>query len=211
MHNSASLVFVFIAATAVATPCARADTTEDPSAVVTGVIGAVQHTIGDATLSVQDREQEFGRLLHDRFDIPAMSRFVLGPYSAGASRQDMDTFAGLFQRWMINAYAGTVGGMGDVAMKVIGTRPDGAAGVVVTSDIPRPDHPPIQIEWRLRQDEGRYKVVDVFLEGISLGLVERAQMVAVIHQNGGTVAGLNQALEHRFEGETGTLAASAGH
>jgi phospholipid transport system substrate-binding protein len=211
MRKFAWLVLVLIAGVASGTASAQGETQEAASAVVADLIASVQHAVGDAALSVHEREQAFDRVLHDHFDVPAISRYVLGPYSAGASPQDMDRFAGLFQRWMIDSFAGSTGGFGDAKIRMAGTRPDGPAGVVVTSEIVQPEGPPIGMEWRLRQDKGQYRIVDLYLQGISLSLVEREQMAAVIRQNGGTVAGLNQALERRFGGDTGALAVSAAH
>ena len=108
MRNFAWLVLVLIAGVASGTATAQSETPEPASAVVADMIATIQHAMSDAGLSVQEREQEFGRVLHDRFDVPAISRSVLGPYSAGASPKDMDTFVGLFQRWIVDAFAGRV-------------------------------------------------------------------------------------------------------
>jgi phospholipid transport system substrate-binding protein len=213
MHKFAWLALLLIAGVASGTASAQGETPEAASAVVADMIATVQHALSDAKLSVQEREQEFGRVLHDQFDVPAISRYVLGPYSASASPQEMDVFAGLMQRWMINAFAGSMGGFGDAKIKMVETRPYGPASVVVTSEIVQPNDPPIRIDWRLHQDEGHYRIVDLYLQGISLSLVQREQMAAVISQNGGTVAGLNLALERRLAGNNGegALAASAVH
>ena len=96
-------------------------------------------------------------------------------------------------------------------MKVTGTRPDGADGVVVSSEIPRSGYESIKIEWRLRRSDGQYRVVDLDLGGISLMLVEREQIAAVIQQNGGTVAGLNHALETRLGDDKSGIALSDAH
>ncbi len=205
------LGLVVIAGLSIGTSRAQGEALEDPAAVVTGVIGTVEQTLSDTTLSAPDREQKIGGLLREHFDVSAISRFVLGRYSAGASRQEQDTFAGLFQRWMIVTYTGSVRGFSDASWNVVRTRRDGVEGFVVTSEIPQAKSHPIEIEWRLHQDGSQYKIVDVRLEGISLALVEREEVAAVIQQNGGTVAGLNEALERRFGADNGSLALSAGH
>ncbi len=212
--NISSLAWLGLAVVAVASigvSRAQSETPAAPAAVVTGVIGTLEQTLSDTTLTVQDREQRIGDLMRDHFDVPAISRYVLGRYSAGASRQEQETFAGLFQRWMIVTYSGTVQNFSDTSWNVVRTRPDGLEGVVVNSEIPRVEARPLEIDWRLHQDGGEYKIVDVSLEGISLVLVEREEVAAIIQRNGGTVTALNEALEQRFGRDNDGLALSAGH
>ncbi len=200
-----------IAGASIGTSRGQSETPAAPSAVIVGVIAALEQTLGDTTLTVRDREQRIRGLLQDHFDIPAISRYVLGRYSVGASRQEQDTFADLFQRWLVVTYTGSVKGFSEAAWTVVRTRPDGAAGVVVSSEIPREQSRPVEIDWRLHQDGGQYKIVDVSLEGISLVLVEREEAAAIIQRNGGTVTGLNEALERRFGSDNDGLALSSGH
>jgi phospholipid transport system substrate-binding protein len=205
------LVFAVVAGASIGTSSGQSESPAAPSAVVTGVIAALEQTLGDTTLTVRDREQRIRDLLQDHFDIPAISRYVLGRYSAGASRQEQDTFADLFQRWMIVTYTGTVKGLNEASWTVVRTRPEGAESVVVNSEIPQVKSRPIEIDWRLHQDGDQYKIIDVSLQGISLVLVEREEAASIIQRNGGTVTGLNEALERRFGSDNDGLALSAGH
>jgi phospholipid transport system substrate-binding protein len=200
-----------IAGASIGTSRGQSETPAAPDTVVVGMIAALEQTLGDTTLTVRDREQRIRGLLQDHFDIPAISRYVLGRYSVGASRQEQDTFADLFQRWLVVTYTGSVKGFSETAWTVVGTRPEGTAGVVVSSEIPQAQSRPIEIDWRLHQDGGQYKIVDVSLEGISLVLVEREEAAAIIQRNGGTVTGLNEALERRFGSDNDGIALSSGH
>jgi phospholipid transport system substrate-binding protein len=211
MRTWSWLGLILLVGVAIGTPRSYAESADDPSAVVASLVNAMAQAVGDVELSAQDREQRFGRLLRDRFDLPAIAHYVLGRFAAGASLQDQTIFASLFQRWMVEKYAGSVKGFDGASVKVIGTRPDGADGVVVSSEIPRSGDESIKIEWRLRRSDGQYRVVDLDLGGISLMLVEREQIAAVIQQNGGTVAGLNHALETRLGDDKSGIALSDAH
>jgi phospholipid transport system substrate-binding protein len=72
---------------------------------------------------------------------------------------------------------------------VNGNRTD-PAGVMVSSQIIRPQGPSIEVDWRLAVSEGRYRISDVSIDGVSMALTRRSEFAAIIQRNGGGVAGL---------------------
>ncbi|MDH5488800.1 MAG: ABC transporter substrate-binding protein, partial [Rhodospirillaceae bacterium] len=52
----------------------------------------------------------------------------------------------------------------------------------------------IRVDWRVRQNGDEYRIVDVYVEGISMGQTQRSEFASVIKQKGGTVEGLLQVL-----------------
>ncbi len=50
-----------------------------------------------------------------------------------------------------------------------GSRSD-PAGLIVTSQILRPNGPPIEVDWRLSERGGLYKISDVIVDGVSMAL-----------------------------------------
>ncbi|MBV8120075.1 MAG: ABC transporter substrate-binding protein [Alphaproteobacteria bacterium] len=74
-------------------------------------------------------------------------------------------------------------------MQVTGSRPT-PAGIIVKSQIIRPDAPPIQVDWQLGVESGLYKVSDVIVDGVSMAVSERATFAQQIAANGGQVTGL---------------------
>jgi len=72
---------------------------------------------------------------------------------------------------------------------VNGSRTD-PAGVIVTSQIIRPQEPPIEVDWQLVVSDGRYRISDTSIDGVSMALAQRSEFAAIIQRNGGQVAGL---------------------
>jgi phospholipid transport system substrate-binding protein len=62
--------------------------------------------------------------------------------------------------------------------------------VIVTSQIIRPQAPPIEVDWQLMISDGRYKISDVTIDGVSMALTQRSEFAAIVQRNGGRVAGL---------------------
>ena len=181
--------------------------TPGPAAVVTGLVVGVGRLIGDSGLSARDREREFARLLQEDCDLPRVSRYALGAYLAAASAPERQEFSGLFQRWVTRSFVDKIGRIDASQFKVIGTHADGD-GTIVSTELDAPGDKPLQIEWRLYEDDNQYRIADVAIEGISMALVEREEMSAVLRRNGGSVARLNHALEQRLASEE-TSTASA--
>jgi phospholipid transport system substrate-binding protein len=49
---------------------------------------------------------------------------------------------------------------------------------------------PLNVEWRLVPDNGAYKIDDVIVEGISMGVTQRSEFASVIQRNGGQLRSL---------------------
>jgi phospholipid transport system substrate-binding protein len=186
-----------------ATPCRAAGA--DPAAVITSLVSGLARMSADPSLSAGDRERSFAALLQQDCNLPMVSSFVLGAYLRAASQADLEAFDRLFGRWIAQRFVGELGNFDARTLKV--TKIDMAnADATVASEIAS-DEQPVEIEWRLHRDAGQYRIVDVALEGISMALVEREEVGDVIRRNGGTVAGLNSALEARLDGPTASASA----
>ena len=80
-----------------------------------------------------------------------------------------------------------------------GSRPETADITVVSSEIIHPNgDPPVKVTWRVRKGASGYKIIDVGVEGVSMMLTQREEFASVIERNGGTVAGLTQAIEQKL-------------
>jgi phospholipid transport system substrate-binding protein len=118
-----------------------------------------------------------------------MSRFVLGPYWRATNAAQQQEFRTLFEDYLLHFYGRRLMQYGGQSFRVTGSRTDGA-GIVVTSQILRRYGPPIAIDWRLGISDGRYKIDDVAIEGVSMALARRSEFAAVIARDGGQVEGL---------------------
>ncbi|MCZ6467773.1 MAG: ABC transporter substrate-binding protein, partial [Alphaproteobacteria bacterium] len=55
----------------------------------------------------------------------------------------------------------------------------------------RPDGSSLaRVDWRVRKRKGEHKVIDVMVEGVSLGQTQRSEVASVIRRNGGKIQSL---------------------
>ena len=197
LRRCLSLLTVAVAL-ALPAPYARAAAPDAVSFVDTMVNQALG-MLRDKQMPKAERDQKFAALLSQDFDIPRISRFVLGRYWASASEQERAEFAKLFERWVVRTYSARFSDYSGETVKVGSARPQGETDIVVESQIIHPDgSPPAKVDWRVRQKDGTFKIVDIDVEGVSMALTEKEEFSSVIQRNGGTVANLNNALQQNL-------------
>lgn len=170
----------------------------DPAVVVADLGNQAIQVLGknvDPTLRVA----RFRQLFQQDFDVPEISRFVLGRYWRLASPQQQQEFIRLFTNYIAFVYANQLAEYNGEKLRVTGSRraPDGE---LVASEIIRSDgRPPARVDWMLTAENGAYKISDVIVEGISMAVTQRSEFASVIQRNGGQVAGLIAALRQKTE------------
>ena len=140
---------------------------------------------------------KFKELLNDGFDVPYIGRWVLGRYWNQATPQQQQEYLRLFEQLIVKTYAERFLEYSGETFKITGARPEGDTDTMVTTQVIRPNGPPVAVDWRVRKRDGSYKIIDVVVEGVSMGVTQRQEFASVIQQNGGRIDGLIQALRQK--------------
>lgn len=162
----------------------------DPADFVRDFGDRVIATMADERLSPAQRQQALGRLLSQGIDTHRIGRFVLGKHGRRASDAEQAEFDRLFAASMVATYARHLGNYAGETLEVRGAQLRGEDGALVSSRVNRPGGPAVAVEWRLRDDAGTWRIVDVVIEGISMALTQRAEYAAVIRASEGRMDGL---------------------
>ena len=205
MRECPSIVATVIAAILLfGVPQARALQAASPSALINSLVSDAIFDLKQRNEPDAVRAAKFRGLLEAGFDIPRISRFVLGRFWRTASEEQRQKFTTLFEDWIVRTYSTRFEGYSGQTIRVIGTRRESNVSTVVLSQFVNPNAPePAKVEWHVRKEaDGSYKIVDVSVDGISMALTERDEIAAVADRNGGTAAALDKALEARLNGTT---------
>ncbi len=162
--------------------------------------GTFVKTFGDHAISVltvknisaAEREGRFRALLHKGFDLKRISRFVLGRYARGAKAESIDEYHRLFEDLIVSNYAARFAEYSGQSF-VIGrvTKHKNRRSSVVLSEIRSPaGGPPIRVDWQVENNHEQYKIFDVRIEGVSMGMTQREEFTTVIRNNGGQLESL---------------------
>jgi phospholipid transport system substrate-binding protein len=145
-----------------------------------------------------ERESKFRAIFTEGFDVPAISRFVLGTYWRTATEAQRRDFVTLFETYVVHAYTVRFNDYGGEQLKVTAARAEDADSSMVQSVIARPSGaPPIKVDWRVSKTPQGFKITDVVVEGVSMAVTQRQEFAAVIQRNGGQVDALLKLLREK--------------
>jgi phospholipid transport system substrate-binding protein len=151
------------------------------------------HELTDPAVPAPERQARFRRLLDEHFDMPAISRFVLGRYWRTADEAQRAEFQKLFEDFIVGSYSARFSEYRGEAFAVVGSNAESGGTVLVHSKIDMPTSEDIRVDWRLRDRGGDYAIVDIIVEGVSMAVTQRSEFASVIQSRGG-VDGLIEAL-----------------
>ncbi|WP_299626461.1 phospholipid-binding protein MlaC [Pelagibius sp.] len=196
-----ALVFVFVLAGAAADGAA-AFNDQQAAQFLSDLQERAAAELSDGSISDDVKEERFRSLFNQSFDVPAIGRFVLGRYWRGASPQDRDAFLNVFEDVIVQRFLPLLTENTDRRF-VIGTitpikdRDDMA---FINSQVPRAEGEPYKVSWRVREKEGRFKILDIRAEGVSMAQTLRSEYGTVIKRNGGKLNALTEALREKVAG-----------
>jgi phospholipid transport system substrate-binding protein len=150
-----------------------------------------------STLSGQERASRFRAFLVADFDMLGISKFVLGRYWKIATPDQQTEFQKLLEDLLTQSYAKTFAQYAGEKFKVTGAHGNDDGSMLVNSSVDRPNGDIIRLDWRVEDQSGTTKIIDLLVEGVSLRTTHRSDFASAIQSNGGTVAGLLDALRQK--------------
>jgi phospholipid transport system substrate-binding protein len=169
----------------------------DPSQTVIDLGNRTLQMLNQKNMPPQQREQQFRSLWHEGFDVPYISRAVVGQYWRGANDDQRAQFMKALEDYIVRIYSQRFNEYSGEQFKVLKSTPQGDEAYV-NSQIIRPGGaPPVKVDWRLKKEGDGYKIIDVIIEGISMVTTQRDEFSAVIQRNGGQLDALTKALREK--------------
>jgi phospholipid transport system substrate-binding protein len=155
-----------------------------------------------AGASREQRESRARELLARYFAVDTIGRWVLGRFWQQATADEQADYLTLFEDLIVTTYVDRFSRYSGERLSVSRSVIDESSGdVLVFSEITRPaGGQPVEVGWRVRARDGTaMKIVDVYVEGVSLGQTQRSEFASVIRNSGGKVAGLLDEMRRRIK------------
>ncbi len=153
-------------------------------------------SLTDKDLASKEREKRVRDLLRQNFDVEAIGKFALGGHWRTITPAQRSEYLKLFEDMIVSTYAQRFGEYSGQQFKVGSTKPTTRKGdSIVNSQVIQKDGPPLNIEWRVRENAGQFKVIDVFIENVSMAITQRSDFDAVVQRGG--IDGLLKTLRER--------------
>jgi len=207
MRNPIRAAFVILALQlgSAGSPAWAAPESERAMQFVRKGLGEVFAVLRERNLTNEQKTGKLRALMRRDFDMAAVGRFALGAYGRTASRKQLTAYLEAFEDHVVETYAGrlvhfvgpTLARIAENIIEVTGTRPAGKRDVFVRTDILRVGDSPLAVDWRVREHDGRLKIIDVYFLGISQALTYKQEFTSVIGRRDGGIDGLIVALREK--------------
>lgn len=163
---------------------ARCAAQEGPVQVVQATSDAVVAILADKGLDTAVKRRRIEEIVYARFDFATLSRLVLARNWSRFSPEEQTRFVEEFRRHLSITYGRNVETYNDERAVVTGDRAESGGDWTVKTKVIRPAADPILVDYRLRQDGGTWRVIDVVIEGVSLVANFRSQFQEIVTNDG---------------------------
>ena len=170
----------------------------DPQDQVRGFYGVLLGAMRDGrTLGESGRYARLAPAIDRTFDIPTMTRLAIGPAWGTLSPAQQQQLVGAFAHYIAATYADRFDSYSGEQLQVTGERPNGNE-VMVQTKIAKSNGEATRLDYLMRQDQGFWRISDVYLDGtISQLAVHRSEFHSILEREGvdGLVTALNRKVD----------------
>lgn len=152
---------------------------QDATQVVTRMADQVVESV-KSNASDAEREQRMSALFRSNFDVNAIGQMVLGRHWNSATPEQRDRFMAAFEKAEIRAYSNRFKSYAGQTLRVGKVTPNGASQLVDSQLMQASGQPMVRIVWEI----ARGKVIDIQVEGVSMGMTRRSDFNSYISRNG---------------------------
>jgi phospholipid transport system substrate-binding protein len=190
---AASLIVAPVVPLAIARP-AQAQTNSSQWAAENFVRSDVQRGMGilnNRNLSDADRRAQLRDYLTSLVDIRHIAIFTLGPMRQYARPAQIDEFVNAFRDYAIAAYESKLTNYSGQYLRFTGSIQTAPDNYIVRTVLVEPNgsssrgDDPIEVDFRVANDNDRYAVTDLGIAGIWLALEQRDQLTAYLEDHSG--------------------------
>jgi phospholipid transport system substrate-binding protein len=194
-----------ILAPAAALAQSRAHGDMEAESFVQNQASRVLTVLNDRSMGLEAKKAAFRTMIDQVADVPRITSFVLGRYRRIVTPAQYSAFAAVFREYADNVYESRLGQYSGQTLKVTGSVVRQPGDVVVTSEVGGGGGgAPTTVNWRvIRGADGRYKAVDVQVEGVWLAITEQQDFVSTLDNHNGDINVLINQLSNRRGGRGG--------
>lgn len=170
----------------------------EPASTVQGFYDALLATMKDGPkLGFAGRRDRLAPAMRQAFDLPLMTRLVVGPQWQGFTPDQQRQVIAAFTDFSIANYASQFDDYsGEKFVVDPKSAPAPGNDTIVRTKLLQPSDKPVQLDYLLRSIEGKWRIIDVYLSGtVSQLAARRSEFSAVLRRDG--VQGLIAALKEK--------------
>lgn len=138
-----------------------------------------------ATTTFEERAAKLEPVIETAYDLDFMGRKSLGKSFDALSPEDQKRWLELFHTFMVANYAGRFTSFSGQKFETLGEEPAAQDTVLVRTRLVDPGKENVDLAYRMRQQDGAWKVIDVYLKGtVSELALRRSDFTAILDREG---------------------------
>lgn len=143
------------------------------------------------------RYARLGPVLEDVYDLPFLAEKSLGRHWRGLSEEERLRWVDTFSRLTISIYADRFDRYSGERFEVLGSEPMPHETFLVGTRLVQSNGESVRLNYRMRQRNGRWRIIDVYLNGtVSELALRRSEYSSVVKRDG--FQSLVEALEEKI-------------
>jgi phospholipid transport system substrate-binding protein len=167
---------------AIAAEPAAGDNT--PRGVVQATTSAVIDVLANKSLSADEKRRRIEDIVYARVEFPTLSRLVLASNWNRLSPEQQQQFMNEFRQNLSATYGRNVESYKNEKVVITDDHAEPRGDWQVKTKIRRPGGEDIAVDYRLRQIDGTWKIIDIIIENVSLVANFRSQFQEIMSQGG---------------------------
>ena len=136
-------------------------------------------------LGIRGREQRLRPVMESVFNLPAMTRISVGPSWNQIAPGDQQALIRAFSDWSIATFANRFDGWSGESFRTVGENTLQSGDHLVRTQLVRPRDEPVALNYLMRDYNGTWQVVDVYLSGTVSELASRRAEFTTLLREGG--------------------------
>jgi len=171
--------------------------TDGAAKFIVSLAAKAETSLLEKDISLAEHQKRFRKLMLESFDLKGIGKWVVGRYWRRIPKSERAKYLKLFENFIVATYSKRFRVYTKAKLKINETtRRKNSA--FVSTQIDRKNSKPISVTWRIKLSNGRYKIIDIVVEGVSWIQTKRSEFVSVIRNSGGKVSGLTNALNKKI-------------
>ena len=140
----------------------------------------------NANSSEEAKQKELRQLFANAVDMDWMGKFVLGQGGRKATPEQRAQYQEAYRNYLLARYTTNFSEYSNSKYIITSVKPAADNQFLVGMDIqaPNTDKQEIRAGYRVRNNNGSYKIVDIIVEGVSLLTTQRSEFASVIQRQG---------------------------
>lgn len=151
---------------------------------IDGVGGKIISIANEKGASEAKKKDKIIAIIDSAIDADWISRFVLGKNYKTISDENKTKFSKLYRDFMINTYGPKFKNYNGRKFDVVEVTEQNGFFVAKSEFLPRDSNIPINVDFRVKNRDGKLVILDFIAEGISLIETQRSEFNSAISQKG---------------------------